>query len=107
MIECWGIHDSLEGSYLEIKWIGDENWIDDESGNEEDSSEIISYAAMKTWLEIPEFIRNKIIHNVWCAKCSNEATIRDYTVHTDRFGIFLKGNCTACGHEVARLVEKD
>ncbi len=96
-----GIHDSLEGSYLDIKWI------DDENGNEKDSSEIISYAAMKTWLEIPEFTRNKIIHNVWCGKCLNAAIIRDDTVHTERSGILLKGNCMTCGHEVARLVEKD
>ena len=99
-IECWGIHDSLEGSYLDIKWI------DDEDEDEEDSPEIISYAAMKMWLEIPELTRNKIIDNVWCGKCLNAAAIRDYTVHAESFGILLKGNCMTCGHQVARLVEK-
>ena len=50
-IECWGIHDSLEGSYSILKWV------EDDEDDMEETSEIISYAAMSKWLKIPEDIR--------------------------------------------------
>ncbi|MCZ8516140.1 DUF6155 family protein [Paenibacillus filicis] len=98
--ECWGIHDSLEGSYSMLKWVDQDE--EDEIAN---APGIISYAAMNKWLKIPEEIRQKYIHNVWCGKCSGVTTISDFSVQLDNYGIMLQGSCSNCGHQVARVIE--
>jgi hypothetical protein len=76
--------------------------------------ELLSFAAaklqgedaMSQWLKIPEPIRQKLIHNVWCAECSNGTSIENFSVQPDKHGIVLQGSCSKCGHKVARLIEK-
>ncbi|WP_047154981.1 DUF6155 family protein [Aneurinibacillus tyrosinisolvens] len=100
--ECWGIHDSLEGSYSMLKWADYDN-----ENDEADFRDTISYAAMKKWLDTPEETRQRIIQNVWCGKCSMAVTIMDFSIQLDTCGIVLKGTCFNCGHKVARVIEKD
>ncbi|WP_010500077.1 DUF6155 family protein [Paenibacillus elgii] len=100
--ECWGIHDSLNGSYSDLKWIDHDKERDDTVN----ASGVISYAAMSKWLKIPEDIRQKYISTVWCGKCLGATTIKDFTVQLDKYGIILQGTCSNCGHQVARVIEK-
>lgn len=100
--ECWGIHDSLEGSYSMLKWADH----DEEDKEEDNVSGIISYAAMNKRLKIPEDARQKYISNVWCGRCLGMTTIKDFSVHLDTHGIILQGNCSNCGHQIARFIEK-
>ncbi|WP_341281126.1 DUF6155 family protein [Paenibacillus sp. FSL H8-0537] len=100
--ECWGIHDSLAGSYSDLKWVDhaeEEDDIDHASG-------VISYAAMSEWLKIPEDVRGKYISNVWCGNCLDTTTIRDFSVKSSTHGIILQGSCSNCKHQVARVIEK-
>lgn len=99
--ECWGIHDSLEGSYSVLKWVQP----DKEEEDDGDVSGVISYAAMNKWIKIPEDTRLKYIHNVWCGKCSGITAIKNYSVQMNTHGIVLEGSCSTCGHKVARLIE--
>lgn len=73
--ECWGIHDSLKGSYSALKWIDH-----DEEEEDSDVSDVISHAAMSKWLKISEDTRQKYIHNVWCRGCSDITAIKDFSV---------------------------
>jgi hypothetical protein len=104
--ECWGIHDSLEGSYSVLKWVDHDEEEEEEEDGDEDVSGVISYAAMSKWLKIPEDTRQKYIHNVWCGSCSGMTIIEDFSVQLDTYGIILQGSCSNCGHQVARVIEK-
>lgn len=57
------------------------------------------------WARIPQNIREKILMNVWCVKCSNVTEVIDYKIIEDKVGLTIKGNCNKCGHEVCRVVE--
>ncbi|WP_223702191.1 hypothetical protein [Sutcliffiella deserti] len=61
--------------------------------------------ANKKWLSIPKEIRSQLRNNVFCAHCTDVATIDKFTIVDDQFGILLRGKCKKCGHEVARVVE--
>ncbi|GAA0361911.1 DUF6155 family protein [Bacillus horti] len=99
--ECWGIHDSLEGSYSDLKWVDH----DEEEDDLDHASSVISYAAMSKWLKVPEDARQKYISNVWCGRCLGTTTIRDFSIQLDTYGIILQGSCSNCGHQVARVIE--
>jgi hypothetical protein len=100
--ECWGICDSLAGSYSVLKWVGH----DEEEVDINNDSGVISYAAMGKWLQIPENARQTYISNVWCGRCLGTTTIKDFSVQLDKYGIVLQGDCSNCGHQVARVIEK-
>jgi hypothetical protein len=74
--ECWGICDSLAGSYSDLKWVDH----DDEEDDTNNTSGVISYAAMGKWLQIPENTCQKYISNVWCGKCLGTTIIKDFSV---------------------------
>jgi hypothetical protein len=97
--ECWGIHDLLEDYFAMLKWdVGD-------MAQDYESPEGISYAALRKWSEIPEQTQQLLIQNVWCGKCLNTASIKDFNLQLHTYGIILKGTCTNCGHQVARFIE--
>jgi hypothetical protein len=73
--------------------------------NMNNDQEVISLAARKKWLSIPEEIRKQIEHNVFCSSCLDAVQIEKYTVKESRNGIFLRGKCKKCGLEVARVVD--
>ncbi|MDC3415290.1 hypothetical protein NC797_18295 [Aquibacillus sp. 3ASR75-11] len=65
--------------------------------------------AQELWNQIPEWAREKLIHNVFCTSCSGVTTIIDYEIEMAGFreDIVLRGKCQKCGHEVARYIERD
>jgi hypothetical protein len=77
--------------------------------NEEskENNGVIQLTVWKKWMELPAGTREKILGNVWCGRCSKAVTIRDFTIHKERFGLVLKGSCASCGQPVARVVEND
>lgn len=101
--ECYGIHDSLAGSYFALKWADHDE--EEQEGGGGDSS-VISYAAMSKWLKLPQEVRQQLTGNVWCGKCSDVTAIKEFSVQTDKHGIVLQGVCSKCGHPVARFIEE-
>ncbi|PFO09594.1 hypothetical protein FB550_11193 [Neobacillus bataviensis] len=67
--------------------------------------DVISFAANKKWLSIPEETRRMLEQNVWCGSCGDVVTIEKYTVEDSPSGIVLRGKCKKCGHEVARVID--
>ena len=65
--------------------------------------------AQKYWNQIPGWLREKIIENVFCTSCSDVTTIIDYKIELagNKDDIVLHGRCKKCGHEVARYVESE
>ncbi len=68
------------------------------------SAKIIDFEAMKKWNSLPEDWRNMVLGNAYCSNC-RVTTIVDYTVHSDTYGLILKGKCQTCDEEVTRVVE--
>lgn len=60
--------------------------------------------ALKKWGKIPDYAKDLILSNVYCSKCGN-TTVVDYSMHSDRLGIVIKGKCVSCGSNVVRVVE--
>lgn len=69
---------------------------------------LIMEKAQELWNQIPEWAREKLIHNVFCTFCSAVTTIVDYKIEMAGFrdDIVLRGKCQECGHEVARYIER-
>lgn len=65
----------------------------------------ISFAAMKQWLEIAEPMRKRILGNVFCGKCGGAASIKDYSVGLEKYGLVLQGKCSTCESHVVRVVD--
>ena len=57
------------------------------------------------WEEIPVEFQEKILDNVFCSHCRDSVRIVDYSGSVVSGDLLLKGNCTICGHNVARLHE--
>ena len=62
--------------------------------------------ALKIWMGLFADIRSKILINVWCSDCRTAVTICDYNAGFGGGGLVLRGFCSACGHKVARILEK-
>ena len=67
---------------------------------------IIDFKANQKWAKIPKNIQGLIVRNVFCSECG-VTTIIEYTLHSDKFGVLLKGKCYKCGAAIARLVEDE
>jgi len=59
------------------------------------------------WKRIPENIKEKILSNVWCSSCRDVISVVDYYIENDKVGLIIRGKCSVCGSEVARVVEKE
>lgn len=64
-----------------------------------------SFKALQIWNLIPENIRSTILSNVYCVNCKDMTTIIDYSIEESKPGIVLRGKCTVCNGEVARIIE--
>lgn len=64
------------------------------------------FGAVQKWAKLPQNIKKLLLANVFCSSCG-VITIEKYTLHDDKFGILLKGKCSKCGKDVARLVESE
>lgn len=70
----------------------------------EETDNISDMTAARKWHEIPKEMKAALVSNVFCSECG-VTTIVDYTVVDKPFGIVLKGKCTTCHANVARVVE--
>lgn len=61
--------------------------------------------ALKFWEAIPGETRQRLLRNVWCAHCSRETTITQFTGRIQRGDLILTGQCNKCQGEVARVIE--
>ena len=63
--------------------------------------------AKKTWEAIPGDIQFKILNNVWCFHCRKGSSIGNLTGKIDSGMLVLRGTCTKCGGDVARVIENE
>ena len=61
--------------------------------------------AAEVWAEIPMQYREQILSNVFCSRCRKAVEMVDYSGAKMKGDLLLKGKCSTCGHNVARLVE--
>ncbi len=65
----------------------------------------ITKEAMQRWNQIPDDVKPQLLSNVYCSKCKDAVTIINFQASMDGNDLILKGNCTVCNHNVARLIE--
>jgi hypothetical protein len=61
--------------------------------------------ARKLWEKIPADIRVKLLNNVWCSTCASGSGIGNAEGKVEGGDLILRGACTRCGGEVARVIE--
>jgi hypothetical protein len=61
--------------------------------------------AKKIWEAIAGDIQFKILNNVWCVHCRKESSIGNLTGKIESGMLVLRGTCTKCGSDVARVIE--
>jgi hypothetical protein len=67
----------------------------------------LSPKAKKIWQAIPADIRLKILNNVWCVQCKEMTGIGKVSGNVESGMLVLRGACTRCGGEVARVLENE
>ncbi|MDH3576020.1 MAG: ORF6N domain-containing protein [Desulfobacteraceae bacterium] len=63
--------------------------------------------AKKIWEAIPGIIQFKILNNVWCVQCRKESSIGNLSGKIESGMLVLRGTCTTCGGDVARVIENE
>jgi phage regulator Rha-like protein len=63
--------------------------------------------AKKIWEAIPGDIQFKILNNVWCVQCKKESSIGNLSGKIESGMLVLRGTCTKCGGDVARVIENE
>lgn len=67
---------------------------------------IIDLKAAQKWNSIPKDIQKLFLDNVFCSACGLTSIV-EYSMHDEKFGILLKGQCKKCGKAVARVIEEE
>jgi len=67
---------------------------------------IIDFKAAQKWRQLPPKMQKQLLQHVFCINCGL-ATITDYTLRDDTYGIIIEAHCDKCGSEVARVVEME
>lgn len=67
---------------------------------------VIDFKAAQKWAKIPKNVQEQFLKNVFCTTCS-VTTIVNYSLHNDKLGVLLKGQCKKCGKDVVRVVEAE
>ena len=57
------------------------------------------------WGTIPKEARERILKNVFCAKCGGSVEIIKFTGEERDGNLVLKGSCAQSGQKMARVVE--
>lgn len=66
----------------------------------------ISKKAMQRWNLIPADVQPKLLLNVYCSNCKDSVKIIDFKATISKHDdLLLKGKCSVCLNEVARLIE--
>ena len=63
--------------------------------------------AKKIWEAIAGDIQVKILNNVWCVHCRKGSSIGNLTGKIESGMLVLRGTCTKCGGDVARVIENE
>lgn len=63
--------------------------------------------AKKIWEAIAGDIQIKILNNVWCVHCRKGSSIGNLTGKIESGMLVLRGICTKCGGDVARVIENE
>jgi len=63
--------------------------------------------AKKIWEAIAGDIQIKILNNVWCAHCRKGSSIGNLAGNVESGMLVLRGTCTKCGGDVARVIENE
>ena len=63
--------------------------------------------AKKIWEAIVSDIQIKILNNVWCVHCRKVSSIGNLAGKIESGMLVLRGTCTKCGGDVARVIENE
>ena len=63
--------------------------------------------AKKIWEAIPGNIQIKILNNVWCVNCRKGSSMGNLIGKIESGMLVLRGTCTKCGGDVARVIENE
>lgn len=116
------VHASIDRDTAEIAWYcpccGDHGCIHNWHGSPWDRRSVgsgslapapepagFSPRAVAAWNRIPPVIRVRLLNNFWCGTCLGEASVELKGGVVSGGNLILRGNCTTCGGEIARLVE--
>ncbi|MCE1180839.1 MAG: hypothetical protein LWW81_00800 [Rhodocyclales bacterium] len=61
--------------------------------------------ARQRWESIPADIRQRLLANVWCARCRHEVAITKFSGAIKEGNLLLVGKCSECRGDVARVIE--
>ena len=61
--------------------------------------------ARKHWESVPADVRPKLLANVWCGKCRDAVTIKNFSGAMKGADLLLVGKCSVCQGDVARVIE--
>lgn len=67
----------------------------------------MSPKAKAFWERIPADIRVRLLNNVYCTQCKGSTGITQVKGTIEKRDLILRGYCTRCGNEVARLIESE
>lgn len=63
--------------------------------------------AQNIWRALPADTQLKILNTVWCTQCRNLAGIINISANVASGMLVLKGECTRCSSDVARVIENE
>ena len=66
---------------------------------------LLTPQARRIWDVMAGDLQMKILNNVWCIGCRDVTGIGNVSGKVERGMLVLRGACTRCGGEVARVVE--
>jgi hypothetical protein len=65
----------------------------------------LSDDAARAWQKVPSGHRFRLLNNVFCVSCHGGTSIAVTSGAIERGELVLRGTCTRCGGEVARVIE--
>ena len=99
--------DTKRSKKVNNELVAMKKWADqlDEKLDEFDiHSNVTDLEAYKIWMEAPEGIRTRLLHNGYCIDCGITSFAPGYAVRRDMFGIVLVGDCSKCGRRIVRQI---
>ena len=66
----------------------------------------LSQEAMQRWNQIPDDVKPKLLENVYCSKCKDTVKIGNFEASMIEADLILKGKCSICNNNIARLIEE-
>ena len=64
-----------------------------------------SQKAMQRWNQLHDKVKLHLLENVYCSKCKDVVKIIDFDANLVDDDLILKGKCSICNNNVARLIE--